>query len=71
VQPEKESRVVSGYMKVYYHNKGIEMINLPKILNSKMVRDAVPPFLSKKKPPMVTYAYTKAKFSTRRRWWKN
>ena len=56
---KRESKVVSGFMKVYYHNKGIEMLNLPRILHSKTVRDAVPPFLSNKKPPMVSYTYTK------------
>ena len=55
---KKESKVVSGFMKVHYHNKGIEMLNLPKILHSKAVRDAVPPFLNKE-PPMVSYTYTK------------
>ena len=55
----KEFKVVTGFMKVHYHNKGIGMLNLPRILHSKTVRDALPPFLSNKKPPMVSYTYTK------------
>ena len=46
-------------MIVQYHNKGIEMLQLPKILNSKCVRDTVPTFLSHRKPPRVSYSYTK------------
>ena len=57
--PREESRVVSGFMKVRYHNKGIEMLNLPRILHSKTVKNAVPLFLSNKKLPMVSYTYTK------------
>ena len=48
----KRSEAASGFMKVYYHNKGIEMLH---ILNSKIVRDNVPMF---RKPPMVSYTYT-------------
>ena len=47
--PRKGSKY---YMKVYYHNKGIEMLDLPRILNIKIVRDTV--------PPMVSYTYTKS-----------
>ena len=54
----KDSKSSRGYMKVCYHNKGIEMLDLPRILNSKIVRDAVPPFLSHRKPPIVSYYYT-------------
>ena len=41
-----KSRVVSGFMTVHYHNKGIEMLNLPRILNSRYVMDALLPGLS-------------------------
>ncbi len=47
------SKKDSRYMIVQYHNKGMEMIQLPKILNSKCVRDTVPTFLSHRKPPRV------------------
>ena len=63
----KESKVVPGLMKVHYHNKGIELLNLPRILNRKIVRDAVPQFMSNREPPMVTYTYTKTKYSIRER----
>ena len=44
----------SGFMTVHYHNKEI---GLPRLLNNRCVRDAVPTFL---KPPMVSYAYTRS-----------
>ena len=43
----------SGYMSVLYHNKGIDMVNLPTILNSKYVRDAVPNIAHNATPPIV------------------
>ena len=55
----KNSKNASGFMTVHYHNKGIEMLELPRILNSKSVKDAIPAFLSHRKPPMVSYSYTK------------
>ena len=47
----KDSKIVGGAMTVRYHNKGIEMLQLPKILHSKSVRDTIPQFLSNRKPP--------------------
>ena len=46
----------NGFITVCYHNKRID---LPRLLNSETVKDAVPHFLSYRKPPMVSYAYTK------------
>ena len=43
---------------VIVHDKGIEMGDLPKILNSRRVRDAIPTFLSESNPPMISYSYT-------------
>ena len=45
-------------MWVYYHNKGIEMLHLPEILNNKMVRDTVPVFLNNRKPTIVSYIWS-------------
>ena len=39
---DKGSKDTSGYTSILYHNKGIDMVNLPRILNSKFVRDTVP-----------------------------
>ena len=47
------------YMTVRYNNKGIEMLELPKILHSKSVMNTIPQFLSIRKPPRVSYSYTK------------
>lgn len=54
-----EPRKVSGYMNILYHNKGIDMVNLPRILNSRYVRDAVPAFMQNVTPPTVSFKYTK------------
>ena len=35
------------------------MINLPRILNSRYVRDAVPQVINNRTPPIVSYKYTK------------
>ena len=42
----KGSKTVGGFMSVRYHNKGIEMLELPKILHSKSVMNTMPQFLS-------------------------
>ena len=55
----KGSKKVGGFMTVRYHNKGIEMLELPKILHSKSVMNTIPQFLSNRKPPRVSYSYTK------------
>ena len=37
----------------------MDMIALPKILNSKRVKDTVPNFLKNREPPLVSFTYTK------------
>ena len=53
---KKENR---GHMTVLFHNKGIEMIDLPKIVHYKSVTKAVPSFLNEVPPPVVGYKYTR------------
>ena len=55
---KRTSRCSSGYLTVCYDNKGIETIGLPRILNSKSVRDTIPGFFKFHKPPMVSFSYT-------------
>ena len=57
VDMKKEQK--SCFLNVYFHNKGLEMINLPSILNRKRVLTAVPDFLQPYVPPMVCFTYTK------------
>ena len=45
-------------MNVMFHNKGMDMINLSRILNSKKVMMAVPKYL-RGPPPIVSYTYTR------------
>ena len=55
----KGSKKVGSFMTVRYHNKEIEMLELPKIFHSKSVMNTIPQFLSNRKPPRVSYSYTK------------
>ena len=55
---DKLSKKASGFLNICYHNKGIEMINVPRILNSRYVRDAVPQFINNRVPPTISYKYT-------------
>ena len=45
------------FMKVFFHNKGIEMIDLPRILHHKKVLKTIPAFVSQREPPIVSYSY--------------
>ena len=54
------------YINVLFHNKGMDMISLDKILGSKRVMAALPKHL-RGPPPIVSYTYTKTigvKYST-------
>ena len=45
------------FIKVHFRNKGID---LPRILNSKTVRNATPTFIfDKRLPPIISYSYCK------------
>lgn len=48
------------YMNVFFHNKGIEMINLPQILNNKRVTSSIPTFFTNHSLPLASYSYTKS-----------
>ena len=47
------------FLKVTFHNKGIEMVNLSSIVHSKQVSKTVPQFFQHKEPPVISYKYTK------------
>ena len=47
------------FLKVKFHNKGIEMINLSGTLRSRRVKDTIPVFFEHRDPPTVSYKYTK------------
>lgn len=53
-----EENAQKYYMNVLFHNKGMDMIDLPRILNSKRVMEAVPSYL-RDPPPIVSYRYTR------------
>ena len=47
------------FLKVTFHNKGIEMVNLSSIVHSKKVRSTLPDLIEDKEPPVISYKYTK------------
>ena len=51
-------------MNVFFHNKGIEMVDLPKILHHKNVLKTIPAFVRQQEPPIVSYSYTKPIYNT-------
>ena len=55
----KDKKHKSAFLNIYFHNKGIEMINIPSILCSNKVVRAFSPFLPPYMPPMVCFSYTK------------
>ena len=48
-----------NFLRVFFHNKGIEMVNLSSIMHSKQARLAIPDFFQDKDPPIISYTYTK------------
>ena len=58
-EPTKADNTTKSFLKVPFHNKGIEMINLSLILHSKPVKKAIPGFIQNQTPPTISYSYTK------------
>ena len=52
-----------GFVNVLFHNKGMDMINLPSILHNKRVVASVPTYLNNIAPPIVSYTYPKTEAS--------
>ena len=51
------------FMKIEYLHKGIDAINLPGLLRSKLVTHKVPVYFKNREPPIVSYQYTNSVFS--------
>ena len=51
----KKDKLKRGFMNVLFHNKGLDIINLPTLLNSRVVMKSVPDFLDDPTPPIVSY----------------
>ena len=45
-------------MKTEYLHKGIDAINLPSLLRSKLVTNKVPAYFKNREPPIISYHYT-------------
>ena len=59
VKITKIDTITKTFLKVPFHNKGIEMINLSQILHSKPVKKSIPSFFQNQTPPIISYSYTK------------
>ena len=46
------------FIKVFFHNKGIDNVKLTSILHNKLVRSKVPIYFQEQDPPLVSYKYT-------------
>ena len=47
------------FIKLDFINKGIDAVNLPSILRSKLVTETVSTYFKEKEPPIISYTYTK------------
>ena len=47
------------FIKLNFINKGTDAVNLPSILRSKSVNETVPTYFKEKKPPIISYTYSK------------
>ena len=45
-------------MKIEYLHKGIDAINLPGLLRSKLVTNKAPVYFKNREPPIISYQYT-------------
>lgn len=55
VNQEKKRR----FLPILFHNKGMELINLPNILHNKTVSEKIPDYFVNKDAPSLCYKYTK------------
>ena len=52
------ARPLRRFIKVFFHNKGIDKVKLTTILHKKLVRSKVPIYFQEQDPPLVSYKYT-------------
>ena len=52
------SRRTKIFMKIEYFQRGIDAINLPGLLRSKIVTDKAPAYLKNRAPLIISYQYT-------------
>ena len=55
----EDARKDRWFLKLMFHNKGIEMIDLLRILHNKVLR-IVPSFVEHIEPPTITHSYNKS-----------
>ena len=43
------------FIKIYFHNKGIDKVNLTNILHNKLVKSKVPIYFQEQDPPLISF----------------
>ena len=59
--PSKETadtKEAKLFMTLLFHNKGMDLINLPRILNNRTVMSKIPDYFEHTSPPSLCYKYT-------------
>ncbi len=60
--PQEQNDAVDGphrkFLTLLFHNKGLDYINLPRILNNRAVTHAIPEYFVCQEPPCLGYRYT-------------
>ena len=59
MEVSSDNKMNRMYLDVLFHNKGIEMLNIPGILHNRIVSRTVPDFVENQEAPTVSYTYTK------------
>ena len=54
-----ESEQHKNFLHIEFANKGIDLLNLSNILHHSKVMKKIPPYFNQKKPPSLSYQYTK------------
>ena len=62
IQPVRSNNCVPKprrhFIKIHFHNKGIDKVNLHNMLHNKLVNAKVPIYFKEKEPPVISYKYT-------------
>ena len=58
VQVNSSAKPQRRFIKIYFHNKGIDKVNLTNILHNKLVKSKVTIYFQEQDPPLISYKYT-------------
>ena len=55
---DSTAKPLRRFIKVFFHNKGIDKVKLTNIFHNKLVRSKAPIYFKEQDPPLVSYKYT-------------